>query len=79
MEGFILFYFYIACSQIWQNHLMDDCQFSYNTKLEKRQKKNTINKKIFFSIKSAHFVNTHQLGMNRGLGLKVQPPKFTQG
>jgi len=33
---------YLVCSQIWLNHLMDDCHFSYITKLEGKKKKNLV-------------------------------------
>jgi hypothetical protein len=40
IEGLFFFYFsYLACSQIWLNHLSDGCHFSYITKLDFRKKK----------------------------------------
>ncbi len=37
IEGFWFFLLsYLFCSQIWLNHLMDDCHFSYITNLQKK-------------------------------------------
>jgi len=37
IEGFWLFLLsYLVCSQIWLNHIMDDHDFSYIKKLEKK-------------------------------------------
>jgi hypothetical protein len=45
----LIFFFllsYLFCSQIWLNHLMDYCHFSYVTKKKKKKKKNPCNSTI---------------------------------